>query len=108
MFELLQSLLKEEIVRLTETQKRVLCNIFVAPTPRLAYEYTIGDEYKTDARLFLLDNGIVAYTSDELSDLTITSHGEELMKSLGLLDEMTGDLTDYGKGLVEESNDELQ
>lgn len=105
MFNFLKSLLIEEVVRLTETQKKVLCNIFVASTPRLAYEYTVGDEYKVDARLFLLDNGIITYGSDTLSDLIVTENGKTIMVSLGLIDEMTGELTEYGNNLIDNNED---
>lgn len=107
MFDLLLELLENTTsLRLTETQKKVLCNIHTAPTPKIAYEYTTGDEYKTESRNFLLTNGFIQYIDD--GELTITNNGFELLINSGVIDE-DGNLTDYGNELIsnEENNSDI-
>jgi len=102
MFEILTKLIENiTSIRLTETQKVVLCNIHTAVTPKLAYEYTTGNEYKTEARKFLLANGFIQYVKD--GQLTITNNGFEILLNSGIIDE-AGNLTDYGNELI--SNEE--
>jgi hypothetical protein len=85
-------------IKLTETQKKVLCNIYMAATPKLAYDYTVGDQYKVSAREFLIVNSFVRKSSS--NELALTNIGYDMLVESGIIDE-TGELTDYGNQLFD-------
>lgn len=85
-------------IKLTETQKKVLCNIYMAATPKLAYDYTVGDQYKASSREFLIVNSFVRKSSS--NELALTNVGYDMLVESGIIDE-TGELTDYGNQLFD-------
>lgn len=97
MFERLNEFVNSTPLRLTEVQKGVLLTIFVAQTPQLAFEATIGTERLTLAQKFLEMNSLVDMNGD---GITITPNGYDMLLSNGLIDE-NDEVTTIGTESVE-------
>lgn len=98
MFKVLSQLLEAPMpIRLTEHQKTVLCAVHTAPTPKLAYDYTVGNWYYVESRKFLIANGFIQ--SPTVGTLSLTNSGFDMLVSSGII-EHDGELTDYGQELL--------
>lgn len=85
-------------IKLTENQKKVLCNVYMAATPKLAYEYTIGNDYYVTARKFLLINGFLRFSGK--NKLSVTTFGRDMLINSGIIS-VNDELTDYGNELFD-------
>ena len=104
MFTILNEIVDASLLRLTNTQKAVLVSVFMAQTPALAYESTIGNEYITTSTDFLLFNALIGKSDD---GVVITNKGYDVLLSNGLVDE-SGQPTEMAQTLMTEFEKENQ
>ena len=95
MYKSLMEIADLTLIRLTNTQKAVLLNIYSAQTPELAFDSTTGTLSSMNARNFLIKNALVQLNGNQLR---ITTAGSDVLENNGLLDE-TGQITDIGQQL---------
>ena len=93
-------------IRLSETQKTLMCQITAAPTEELAYEASENGTNIVAARDQLEKLGLLVW---EEGSASITDAGTEVMKDEALLDQDSGELTELGnKYVYGESGDQQQ
>lgn len=80
-----------QTIKLTDTQKQVLCKIIASPTEMTALESIKGNNM-VEAKNMLFDLGLISFDDDEIS---VTEQGMQLMRDYNLIDEQ-GQLTDEG------------
>ena len=78
---------------LTENQKRVLCKVFISPTPTLALEEISDDTHLISARDMMVEKGFLDINETEAS---LTDDGKELMLDHNLINN-NDELTEDGK-----------
>lgn len=103
LFTLLNEINNPLNIKLTENQKKVLCNVYMAATPKLAYEYTVGDEYRVSSREFLIVNSFIRKSSS--NELSLTNTGYDMLVNSGIISD-SGELTDYGNELFDSPQSE--
>jgi predicted transcriptional regulator len=80
-----------QTMKLTDTQKQVLCKIVASPTELTALESIKGNNM-VEAKNMLLDLGLITFDDNEIS---ITEQGLQLMRDYNLIDQQD-QLTDEG------------
>lgn len=92
--KLLQEVNTLTSIRLSETQKTVMCRIIAAPTEELAYEQVSDGTNIVAARDQLTDLGLITWSEGTAAN---TESGMQVLKDEALVDE-TGELTETGNG----------
>jgi hypothetical protein len=83
-----------DTVRLTDTQKTVICKIIAAPTPKVAAEDITGSANLAKAKDILMDLGLIKVSLEDHAELTDT--GRQLAQEENLADQ-SGNLTPDGE-----------
>ena len=90
--------LKENELRLDNTEKAIIVSMEVAPTERMAYAVLTGARNAVTSREQLEIGGFIN-VNDNDKTATLTNKGRDILTSENLVDEM-GELTDRGKELM--------
>jgi hypothetical protein len=81
-------------IRLTDTQKRVMCKIVAAPTPKVAGDQLSADKNLVAARDILNDLNLITMTPR--GEVALSDQGTQIMQQEALIDD-AGELTDDGQ-----------
>lgn len=81
-------------IRLTDTQKRVMCKIVAAPTPKVAGDQLAANKNLVAARDILNNLNLIALTPQ--GEASLTDQGTQIMQQEALIDD-AGELTDDGQ-----------
>jgi hypothetical protein len=88
-------------ITLSDNQKRVMCKIIAAPTPKVAAEEIDNDQNLVANRDVLIRLGLITYSS---SAATVTDKGMQALKDEALIDD-AGQLSPDGEQFAH-TNDE--
>lgn len=100
-----QTDLLENTIRLTDTQKAVLLKVFVAPTPELGYDATVGSENIRQAAISLREFGMIML-DDVNSQAGVTDEGQTELQNNSLLDDM-GTISPEGEQFLASAEEEI-
>ncbi len=106
-FELFKNIMEQvnaAQMRLTDTQKLVLLNVYASPTPETAYDTVTGSPNLVAARNQLRNAGLIV-VDDQNSRAGVTDQGQEALINNNLIDE-TGEVTEEGDAMLNSTQQE--